>query len=74
MLGLCMVYDQHPKSLNPVNLLDTIKANIEIFDERSFRQRLMMNPVVDWWPRQTAFRASVSVTRILPTQAQRTHS
>ena len=44
---LCRVYDQHEKSLSLINLLDTIKARIEIFDTENFKQRLKDNPFVE---------------------------
>lgn len=44
---LCRVYDQNSKSLNLVNLLDTIKANMEIFDTENFKQRLRNSPFVE---------------------------
>jgi hypothetical protein len=44
---LCRVYDQNTKSLNLVNLLDTIKANHHFFSEAHFRQRLAENAFVD---------------------------
>lgn len=47
MYRLCKIYDQHSKSLNLKNLLDTIKKNIGIFDVEDFRERLKDNPFVD---------------------------
>ena len=44
---LCKVYDQHSKSLNLKNLLDTIKKNIGLFDVENFRERLKKNPFVE---------------------------
>jgi hypothetical protein len=44
---LCKIYDQHSRSLNLRNLLDTIKANLSIFDLDNFRERLKGNPFVD---------------------------
>lgn len=44
---LCRVYDQESKSLNLVNLLDTIKANLHLFSEEHFRARLSDNAFVD---------------------------
>ena len=44
---LCRVYDQESKSLNLVNLLDTIKANLHLFEEHYFRERLQDNAFVD---------------------------
>lgn len=43
---LCKIYDQHTKTLNLKNLLDTIKANISAFDTSDFRERLKDNPFV----------------------------
>lgn len=47
MYRLCKVYDQHSKSLNLLNLLDTIKKNIELFDVENFKERLKENPFVE---------------------------
>lgn len=47
LFRLCRVYDTHPKSNSLGNLLDTIKANLYIFDELNFRERLKDNPFVD---------------------------
>ena len=47
LFRLCKIYDQHSSSLNLKNLLDTIKANIGIFDVEHFRERLKDNPFVD---------------------------
>lgn len=44
---LCRVYDQHQKSLSLINLLDTIKARMDIFDIENFKQRLRDNPFVE---------------------------
>lgn len=44
---LCRVYDQESSSLNLVNLLDTIKMNLHLFEESSFRARLKNNAFVD---------------------------
>lgn len=44
---LCRVYDQHSQSLSIKNLLDTIEANLEIFDTANFKERLRGNPFVD---------------------------
>jgi hypothetical protein len=44
---LCRIYDQQNKSLNLVNLLDTMKANHGFFSEAHFRQRLAKNAFVD---------------------------
>ena len=47
VLRLCRVYDTHQKSISLPNLLDTIKANLHIFDVEDFRQRLKDNPLVE---------------------------
>jgi hypothetical protein len=47
LFRLCKIYDQHSLSLNLRNLLDTIKANIKIFDVEQFRERLKDNPFVE---------------------------
>lgn len=48
LLRLCRAYDTYPHSaLNLRNLLDTIQANLSIFDEPNFRQRLRGNAFVD---------------------------
>ncbi len=48
LLRLCRAYDTYPQSvLNLQNLLDTIQANLGIFDEPNFRQRLKGNAFVD---------------------------
>jgi hypothetical protein len=47
LFRLCKIYDQHSSSLNLRNLLDTIKANIDIFDTEQFRERLKENPFVE---------------------------
>lgn len=44
---LCRVYDTHQDSLNLLNLLDTIKANLEIFETEKFKERLRENPFVE---------------------------
>jgi hypothetical protein len=44
---LCRVYEQHSSSLNLKNFLNTILANINIFDVEHFRERLKDNPFVD---------------------------
>lgn len=44
---LCRIFDQHEKTLNLVNLLDTIKANLRFFEEPHFRERLKGNAFVD---------------------------
>jgi len=47
VLRLCRVYDTDRSALNLRNLLDTIKANLNIFDQPSFRERLKGNSFVD---------------------------
>ena len=48
LLRLCRAYDTYEHSaLNLRNLLDTIEANLLIFDEPNFRQRLKGNAFVD---------------------------
>ena len=48
MVRLCRAYDTYEHSaLNLHNLLDTIEANLAIFDEPNFRQRLKGNTFVD---------------------------
>ena len=47
MLRLCRIFDQNDKSLNLVNLLDTIKSNRHFFEEPHFRERLKDNAFVD---------------------------
>lgn len=47
LFRLCKIYDQHSTSLNLRNLLDTIEANIGIFDVENFRERLKGNSFVD---------------------------
>jgi hypothetical protein len=44
---LCRVYDQDSTSLNLVNLLHTIQANLHFFSETHFRKRLEGNAFVD---------------------------
>src|SRR6266545_923009 len=44
---LCKAYDQNNTSLNLKNLLDTVSANLHLFDEAEFRERLKGNPFVD---------------------------
>lgn len=44
---LCKAYDQHKTSLNLRNLLDTVEANLYVFDEAGFRERLKHNPFVE---------------------------
>jgi hypothetical protein len=48
LLRLCRAYDTYPHSaLNLRNFLDTIQANLSVFDEPNFRQRLKGNAFVD---------------------------
>lgn len=48
LLRLCRAYDTNDQpALNLRNLLDTIQANLSIFDEPNFRQRLKGNAFVD---------------------------
>jgi hypothetical protein len=44
---LCRIFDQHSQSLNLVNLLDTLKANLHFFRESHFRERLKDNAFVN---------------------------
>ncbi len=47
LFRLCKVYDQNTSSLNLRNLLDTIEANIGIFEVENFKIRLKDNPYVE---------------------------
>ena len=49
LLRLCKAYDLYEgkPSLNLRNFLETIEANLHLFDEPNFRQRLKDNPFVD---------------------------
>lgn len=48
LVRLCRAYDTYDKgALNLRNLLDTIEANLSIFDEPRFRERLKGNAFVD---------------------------
>jgi hypothetical protein len=47
LFRLCKIYDQHKTSLNLRNLLDTIEANLGVFDVENFRERLKGNPFVE---------------------------
>jgi hypothetical protein len=49
LLRLCKVYDLYKDqpSLNLRNFLETIQANLHLFDEPNFRERLKDNPFVD---------------------------
>ncbi|MEM7792620.1 MAG: hypothetical protein AAF546_14540 [Verrucomicrobiota bacterium] len=44
---LCRVFDQESSSLNLVNLLETIKGNLHLFEEEHFRRRLKDNAFVE---------------------------
>ena len=44
---LCRVFDQESNSLNLVNLLETIKANLHLFESHHFSERLRDNAFVD---------------------------
>lgn len=48
LLRLCRIYDQHSKSLNLFNLLQTIEANPHLFSETEFRKRRSDSPHVDY--------------------------
>jgi AbiU2 len=48
LLRLCRIFDQHDRSLNLVNLLDTIQSNLHFFQELHFRERLKDNPFVEF--------------------------
>ncbi|MFC1978880.1 hypothetical protein ACFLVP_02720 [Chloroflexota bacterium] len=45
--NLCKVYDTHSKALSLSNLLETIKANIDMFDNVKFKLRQKNNPFVE---------------------------
>ena len=47
MIRLCRAYDSHPSSLNLRTFLQTIKANLEWFDEPQFRERMKGNAYID---------------------------
>jgi hypothetical protein len=47
MANLCKVYDQESTSLNLVNLLHTIKANLHLFTADNFKQRMAGNAFLD---------------------------
>lgn len=47
LIRLCRLYDQHAQSLNLFNLLETIQANMHLFDEKEFRKRRADSPYVD---------------------------
>lgn len=60
MIRLCRIFDRESRSLNLFNLLETIKANIHLFEEEHFRERLKDN----------AFVESLAEVDRLPNQAQ----
>src|ERR1700722_19490931 len=43
LINLCRIYDQNSVTLNLVNLLHTIKANLHFFSEPDFRERMKGN-------------------------------
>jgi hypothetical protein len=47
LLRLCRIFEQNSRSLNLVNLLDTIKTNLHYFQEPHFRERLKDNAFVE---------------------------
>jgi hypothetical protein len=47
LIRLCRVFDQNSDGLNLVNLLETIKANLHLFQEEHFRDRLRNNAFID---------------------------
>ena len=47
LLRLCRIYDFDPRVNSLFNLLNLIKENLDIFDEKKFRERLKDNPFVD---------------------------
>ena len=47
LFRLCRIFDQNAKTLNLVNLLDTIKSNLQFFQETHFKERLKGNAFVD---------------------------
>ncbi len=47
LLRLCRIFEQNSRSLNLVNLLDTIKTNRNYFQEPHFRERLKDNAFVE---------------------------
>lgn len=47
LFRLCRIFDQNSRSLNLVNLLDTIKFNLHYFQEPHFRERLKDNAFVE---------------------------
>lgn len=47
LLRLCRAYDQQGKSLHLSNFLKTIQDNLDLFDRKSFKDRLMDNPFAE---------------------------
>jgi hypothetical protein len=47
LLRLCRIFEQNSRSLNLVNLLDTIKTNRHYFQEPHFRERLKDNAFIE---------------------------
>jgi hypothetical protein len=47
LIRLCRIYEENKKTVNLNNLLETIKKNIEMFEEKKFRVRLKNNPFID---------------------------
>lgn len=47
LFRLCRVYDNTALSLSLLNLLDTIKVNLHLFDVAGFKERLKDNPFVE---------------------------
>jgi hypothetical protein len=47
LFRLCRIFEQNDRSLNLVNLLDTIKANRHYFEEPQFRERLKDNAFIE---------------------------
>jgi hypothetical protein len=47
LFRLARLYDQHQGALGLPRLLATVQANVEVFDETRFRERLKDNPFVD---------------------------
>jgi len=47
LIRLCRVYDKTRNALSLRNLLDTIQANLYLFDTDSFKERLKENSVAE---------------------------
>ncbi|MBN1906261.1 MAG: hypothetical protein JW927_14310 [Deltaproteobacteria bacterium] len=47
IIRLCRIFDQESKALNLFNFLETIQANINLFEEEHFRKRLKENTFVE---------------------------